>query len=682
MFFKGGAAAFMNTLITVLLLLVCLLLSNIVSHWLPSLPAALTQIVFGIIMAMSGITVRIQTEWFLLLFIAPLLYYEGRHFPREKLWKMKAPIFGNAIILVILTTLLGGLFINRIVPEIPLAAAFALAAILSPTDPVTVIGISKRIHVPGKVLSLVRGESLINDASGLIGFKYAIAAVMTGYFSLTSAILDFIYVFAVGTVSGFLLAFLVTMLRHTLHKKGVTDVTFYSLLSLITPFLIYFITEDLLHASGVMSVVAAGIFHSLAAERIGTYSAKERLLIDNSWSVLVFVLNGIVFILLGLNIPSSMIGTVADPNISNWLAVAYVIAIGIVILGIRFIWSLISSKYNHIRHRAEGAEKPGIKTSLLTSLLGARGAVTMAGVLSIPYLTANGAEFPNRSLIMFLASGTILFTLIAATIFLPKLSNNEKKEADSSNQKVLVATKRKLVMIAIKGFRQEMNKENKAVAYELIEEYKMMFTRIYSERDLKKGEAYLQDMTEVRLVGLKAERKYIQDLMEKNQLSEEDYNLFEKSLDHKEEALLNNVSADMKYLIGKILRNWRYPIGRNEEPKAKPKMGIGKYIQLKALHQAIESIKEYAKDRNIENSNIVQTVIFDYERTIEQLKATSYKYSEQKEEQREALRMKIIDMERAEINRMYESGEITHEQVKELRRFVNYTETIALYEYE
>ena len=672
----------MNTLITVLLLLVCLLLSNIVSHWLPSLPTALTQIVFGIIMAMSGITVRMQTGWFLLLFVAPLLYYEGRHFPREKLWKMKAPIFGNAIILVILTALLGGLFINRIAPEIPLAAAFALAAILSPTDPLTVIGISKRIHVPGRVLSLVRGESLINDASGLIVFKYAIAVVMTGYFSLTAAVLDFIYVFAIGALSGFLLAFLVTLLRHTLHKKGVTDVTFFSLLSLITPFLIYFITEELLHASGVIAVVAAGLFHSLAAERIGTFSAKERLLIDNSWSVLTFVLNGIVFILLGLNIPASMAETVANPDISNWLAVGYVAAIGTVILCIRFIWSYISSKYNYLRHKTEGAEKPGVKTSLLTSLLGVRGAVTMAGVLSIPYMTAGGTPFPNRSLIMFLASGTILFTLLAATIFLPKLSSNDKKEAESSNQKVLVATKRRLVMVAIKGFRLEMNKENKAVAYELIEEYKQMFTRIYSERDLKKGESYLRDMTEVRLVGLKAERKYIQDLMDKNQLSQEDYAIFEKSLDHKEEALLNNFGADMKYIIGRILRNWRYPFRRNDGSETRPKMGIGKYIQLKALQQAIESIREYAKERKLENSNIVQTVIFDYEKMVEQLKATSYKYSEQKEEQREALRMKIIDMERAEINRMYESGEITHEQVKELRRFVNYTETIALYEYE
>ena len=161
----------MDLLITVILLLICLVVSNIISHYIPMIPTALTQIALGILIALAynEFSLELETEWFLLLFVAPLLYNDGA-------------ILGNAIILVVLTTLGGGYLIHAVIPDIPLAAAFALAAILSPTDPVAVNGIAKRIHIPEKVLNLVRGESLINDASGLVAFNYAVAAVVTGYF--------------------------------------------------------------------------------------------------------------------------------------------------------------------------------------------------------------------------------------------------------------------------------------------------------------------------------------------------------------------------------------------------------------------------------------------------------------------------------------------------------------------
>lgn len=230
----------MDLLITVILLLVCLLVSNIVSHYIPSIPSALIQIFFGIgiALAFKNISLDIETEWFLLLFVAPLLYNDGKHFPREALWNMRAPIFGNAIILVLLTTIAGGYFIHWLIPSIPLAAAFALSAILSPTDPVAVNGIAKRIRIPDKVLHLVRGESLINDASGLVAFNYAVAAVVTGYFSLKEAVFDFTFMFLAGAILGLVLGLLITGIRFVLRKQGINDVTFHSLLQVITPFVI------------------------------------------------------------------------------------------------------------------------------------------------------------------------------------------------------------------------------------------------------------------------------------------------------------------------------------------------------------------------------------------------------------------------------------------------------------
>jgi len=670
----------MSVITISLILIICLLISNVISHYLPSIPTALTQILFGMMIAfaMDNILIELNTEWFMLLFVAPLLYNDGVHFPNEELWAMKAPIFGNAIVLVILTTLGGGYFISWLVPEIPLAAAFALAAILAPTDPVAVIGITTRVHIPRRIMSLVRGESLINDASGLIAFNYAIMAVATGSFVLQTAAADFVYVFIVGAGAGGLIGLFILWMRHYLHKQGITDETFYSLLSIITPFMIFLITENFLHASGVVAVVVAGVIHSLMDEHFEMTAVSEKLLSANIWSMLTFVLNGIVFLLLGLSIPSSMIQLIEDPNMGNWQAIAYVLLIGIVILGIRLIWSFLSSFYSYFRKKNSSHDKPSLKTCLITAIAGVRGAVAMAGVLSIPYVLSDGNAFPGRHIIIFLAAGVILFTLVLATILLPVLGENREKNGIDASDKDLIRLKKRILLIAIEGFKQEKHKDNEAVVYELIKEYRMMFRRLNLEHDYTDSNEYLRNITEVRLIGLKAERRCIEEMFRRNLITQDNYEIFDKAMNYKEEALLNSTSADVRYILGKIRRRLQYLKGGNKIKLAE-KMGLGKYIQLKAYRAAITALQEY--EGISEHPSIIQTVVFDYERSVEQLKSTKTQFSEKKEEQREKLRIKIIDLERIEISKMFETGEISYEQAKELRKFVNHTETIALYEY-
>jgi CPA1 family monovalent cation:H+ antiporter len=667
----------LSVLSIVLILIISLLISNVISHYIPSVPTALTQILFGMLMALASnnISIDLKTEWFMLLFIAPLLYNEGVHFPNEELWKMKAPIFGNAIILVSLTTIGGGYFIEWLVPEIPLAAAFALAAILAPTDPVAVNGIITRVHIPERIISLVRGESLINDASGLIAFDYAIRAAATGYFVAKTAAVDFIYVFSIGAAAGLIIGLIILWLRHHLHKQGITDVTFYSLLSIISPFMIYLVAEELLHASGVIAVVVAGVIHSLMEEHFEVTAAAEKLLTANLWSVLTFVLNGVVFILLGLSIPASMIQVIQDPNIKNWHVILFAILIGIVILGIRFLWSFLSSGFTYLS--GKGHEKPGLKTCLITAVAGVRGTVTMVGVLSIPYTLSGGIAFPGRHLIIFLAAAVILFTLLLATILLPILGEKKEEYDTSAEDRELIQAKKRILLVAINGFKQEKHKDNESVVYELIKEYRMMFRKLNVEHDYKDSSDYLRKVTDIRLFALNAERRVIEEMYFKNLISEDNFEMFDKSMNYKEEALLNTPGADLKYIFGKIRRRIHYMRSRNAG-KQIDKMGIGKYIQLKAYRAAITSMQELARES--EHPSIIQTVIFDYDRAIEQLKSTKAEFNEKKEEMREKLRIKIIDLERIEINRMFEVGEISYEQAKELRKFVNHIETIALYE--
>jgi monovalent cation/hydrogen antiporter len=674
----------MELLITIILLLFCLLISNIVSHYLPSIPTALTQIAFGVVMALlfSDFELELEAEWFLLLFVAPLLYNDGRHFPREELWKMRTSILGNAIILVLLTTIVGGYFVHWLIPSIPLAAAFALAAILSPTDPVAVNGIAKRIHIPASVLNLVRGESLINDASGLVAFNYAVAAVVTGYFSITEALTDFTYTFFIGAVAGLVLSLLIIIIHFILRKQGIQDVTFHSLLQVLTPFLIFIIAEEMLHASGVIAVVVGGIIHSLVSERTETMLAEEQVLTENIWSIVIFILNGIVFLLLGLNIPSSIVDTVEDPSLSNWLIIGYVMLIGMVILGIRFFWSYLFSIYEYKMNKKREIEKPSIKNTLLVSLTGVRGAVTMAGVLSIPFVIHTGQGFPERSLILFLAAGVIMFTLLAATIFLPFLSKSSG-ETEITDEDLVIRAKKKIMLSTIDKLYLEMNEENTAAAYELIDEYKRRIKQLnYQVARTEEEENNYSALVEIRLRALKEERNYVHQLVKKEKISEEVFAIFEKSLDYREEILCTNVQTGTRFLFGKAMRGWKRFVRKHRGNKSdrREQIRISKEVLLNSMKSALCYLEQWKE--TAEHKQQVESVILEYRRMVDRWEKPTASFNERLQEQIEELRLGIVDQQRAAIQKMYEKGEVNREQAKELRRFVHYIESVTLYEYE
>ncbi|MNO15776.1 Sodium, potassium, lithium and rubidium/H(+) antiporter [compost metagenome] len=671
----------MDLLITVIMLLICLVASNIISHYIPLIPTALTQIALGILIALAfnGFSLELETEWFLLLFVAPLLYNDGRYFPRDQLWNMRGAILGNAIILVVLTTLGGGYLIHAVIPDIPLVAAFALAAILSPTDPVAVNGIAKRIHLPEKVLNLVRGESLINDASGLVAFNYAVAAVVTGYFSLREAVFDFSYMFVTGALLGLVLSLIMTWIRFSLLKQGIKDATLHSLLQILTPFLIFIVTEEFLHASGVIAVVVGGIVHSLLRERTETMLAEEQVLTENIWSTVLFILNGIVFLLLGLNIPSTMQATVDNPNINNVLAVGYALVVGIGILAIRFIWSHFFAIYEYRKAKVGEVDKPTIKSSLVLTLTGVRGAVTMAGVLSIPYVVASGGPFPERSLILFLAAGVILFTLIVATIFLPMLSKGGAPGEETDEFLDMNEARTRVLRVAINKIKEEMNDDNKTAAYQLMDEYSRLLQPALDQWGAQRPDrpAMLGKITELHRVALKVERGYIQQVMADGGMDKEMFEAFEKALELREEKLSQSGRARFFFLVGSAVRDFRRAKRKYKEFAMKAE---GRTIQIHALQAALEHLQGLKKGN--ESDNLIQFVILDYKRGIARLKGTADAFSEKTEAQKEELRLLVMDAERAEISRMFENGDINREQARELRRAINQIESLTLYEHE
>ncbi|WP_025699940.1 cation:proton antiporter, partial [Paenibacillus durus] len=229
----------METFTAVLVLLGLIGLSKIVNRFIPFVPVPLIQIGFGVIAAAFswGIHLTLEPELFFVLFIAPLLFNDGRRTPRAELWNLRAPILLLALGLVFATVLVAGYAIHWMIPSIPVAAAFALAAILSPTDAVAVSALAGRVHLPKSIHRVLEGESLMNDASGLVAFKFAVAAAVTGVFSLPQAIGSFILIAAGGLLAGAALSFLLIRLSVFIRRLGMEDVTVHVLLQILTPFL-------------------------------------------------------------------------------------------------------------------------------------------------------------------------------------------------------------------------------------------------------------------------------------------------------------------------------------------------------------------------------------------------------------------------------------------------------------
>jgi len=658
----------MEILISILFLLVLLLVTNVLAHYIPFIPIALIQIAVGIIVALvaQNFTIEIESEWFLLLFIAPLLYYDGAHFPREQLWKMRLPILGNAIVLVLLTTIIGGFFVHWMIPSIPLAAAFALMAILSPTDPVAVNGIAKRVHIPERIMNLVRGESLINDASGLIAFKYAVAAIVTGYFSIQSATTDFLYMFFIGALIGVIGALALFWIRLHLRRIGIVDVTFFVLLQVLTPFILFFLSEEVFHASGVISVVAGGIIASIIKEKAESIIAQEQVVTQHVWSILTFTLNGIIFILLGLMLPTATNSVLVSEEIRNSVLILYVLAIGLIILFIRFLWTMLFNLLE--KQRFKNNDISTIKDHIITTLVGVRGTITMVGILSLPLIINGGGLFPERQLLLFLAAGVILFTLIMATIFLPLLSTQEALQ-----QSNLMHEKRKMIEHAIHSIQLETVEENAPIALSLTNQYKAMLLNIEREQSEGALQTYKQKILEARKLGMELEIYYTNQYMAEhgfNQLTQSEINYILKE----RKDTLNNRSFTL------LKRRLRYFLRERKLSKL-PANAIEQinHTKKELIDYVSSSIIRHVRETKDYPTDIAQRVEMHY-RHLQY--ASNKMVPSNQEELKEHLALIAIEAQRSLINEWYQAGNINGEVAKELRRFVNNLESVILLEEE
>ncbi|MDF3846016.1 Na+/H+ antiporter [Pseudomonas citronellolis] len=451
----------MQTVYTVLILLLVVGGTRLLAQLLP-LPLPLIQIASGAVLAWPslGLHVALDPELFMFLFIPPLLFADGWRMPKGEFWQMRWPILTMAFALVLFTVAGGGAFIHLLIPEIPWAAAFALAAVLSPTDALAVSAIAQN-RLPRRLMHVLQGEALMNDASGLVAFKFAVAAAMTGAFSLLDASLSFLLVAIGGLACGVVLSWLLGRIRAWMIRRGWDDPATHVVLMLLLPFAVYMVAEEF-GVSGILAAVAAGMMQSWTD--LLPRQTHTRVLNRSVWSMLEFAFNGVVFLLLGLQLPDILKSVTHHAGDSLWRSsqlLFYVLAVYAVLILLRFAWVWCYWKLSLRFERWWGIElggKPGepvLRLSAISALGGVRGAVTLAGVLSVPLLLGSGEAFPQRDLIIFIAAGVILVSLLAATLGLPALLRGLPVASNDQSELEYRSVWRRTAVAAIRMLEKE-----------------------------------------------------------------------------------------------------------------------------------------------------------------------------------------------------------------------------------
>ena len=523
----------MQTAYTVLILLMLVSVSRLVGRVIP-LPLPLVQIAAGALLAWPtlGLHVALDPELFLFLFLPPLLFSDGWRMPKREFWRLRGPILTLAVGLVLFTVVGAGYFIHWLLPTIPLPVAFALAAVLSPTDAVAVSAIAQS-RLPTPLMHMLQGEALMNDASGLVTFKFALAAALTGVFSLTDASVTFVLVAVGGLAVGVALSWLVGRLRSWMIARGWDDPATHVVFMLLLPFAAYVLAERL-GVSGILSAVAAGMMQSWLD--LLPRQTSTRLLNRSVWSLLEFAFNGLIFLLLGLQLPD-IIKAVVSNEASVWPTLLYrcfdVVAIFLVLLVLRFVWVQsiwrLSGWLRRWRGKGEMVSVPTARSCWLLTVGGVRGAVTLAGVLSVPMLMA-GAAFPERDLLIFIAAGVILLSLIAACIALPLLLRGIEKSPDDQRRNEVRDAWRKTAEAAIHALEGEEAKPQDAAEAALAAELKARIMseyrhqlEVFNDSAEAQALAFQMDLLErrLRLNALRAQRLELYRLSRHHQIGDD-----------------------------------------------------------------------------------------------------------------------------------------------------------------
>ena len=465
----------------------------------------------------------------LLVIVLPPILYQAALLTSWRDFKANLrPIGMLAIGLVIVTTLAVGATLKFFVPDLPWAAAFAFGAIVSPPDAVAATAILSSMNMPRRIVTVLEGESLVNDASGLVIYKFAVAAVLTGVFSLTDATVQFGALAVGGVAIGIAVSWLFVRV-HSILGDPFIEV----LVSMLVPFVAYIVAEHV-HTSGVLAVVAAGLFRGRFAPKM--VSAEMRILARSVWNIFVFLLNSLIFMLIGMQlslIVERLAGYTAF-ELTVWSA-----AVSAVAILVRIVWVYPATWLPRLLSRSlrEREPAPSNRELFIESWCGMRGIVSLAAALALPVTVQGGASFPHRDLIVFLTFVVIFVTLVGQGLSLAPLIRRLKLTSDSSVADEERHARTEMGRAALAAVERAARQEG--AAPEVVERVRAEF----AERLAIAGAGASADAEEavqakrLRIAAIRAERTELIRVWQENQISDDVMHHLEEELDYQESRL-------------------------------------------------------------------------------------------------------------------------------------------------
>jgi CPA1 family monovalent cation:H+ antiporter len=515
-----------------------------------------------------------------------------------------------------------------------------------------VAAVGKRTKVPSKIMGILSGESIINDASGIVCFQFAVVCVITGSFSIAGAAWRFALVGLGGILAGMLMTLVKYSIVKWLRSLGIENVALHLLIGILTPFIIYMASESL-GVSGILAVFTSGIAHSLARDKLNPDTVSLNIALDSVWSLLSFTFEGIVFVMLGTQLPG-ILKTIGGHSLDWWGVSGCVFALALIFAAMRFIWWALMVRKKAYQEQGKPIGK--IKSGIIFSLAGARGTVTLVSVMSIPLLLPSGAPFPERNLIILLASGVIVVSMLVTNFVLPLFV--ERKTEQRKNETELSACSEIIQKVATR-LLLEATEENRSAT--------TIVARGYFERNpaaIGKGIQETAEDKKLQAQALLWERENIIALLGKGEIGSDEAGHFLEVL----EARIRSVGGDKRMMheiawIIKHLIRFKHLMGRN-----------GKRNDFRELlgRNSLYVLEKLKAIKNPDNARAVEKLASSYEMVAAfhkglKMGGTDAAKGEGEESLVYEVATKGFHIERGLIQEMFETGRLSWETAKEMR---------------
>ena len=494
--------------VLVLIILILVMIANKLRVAYP-IVLVLSGLVLSFVVNFSNVTIDPELVFF--IFLPPLLYEAAWQVSWKEFWKWKRVILSFAFPIVVITSCVIAFVSSSLIPGFTLALGFLLGGIISPPDAISATTIMRQVNAPKSLVRVAEGESLLNDASSLIIFRFALAAVITGEFHFHQAAISFVLV----VIMGILIGLLVGLIFYSFHRWLPTTTSIEIVLTLITPYCMYYVAEHF-HFSGVLAVVSGGLFLSSKRQSMLTYQSRLQGL--NVWTTLGFVLNGLVFILIGLQLPS-IVNQLGDISLGK--AIGYGLAISFTLIIARLLCTLGASVFTRIMSNfiKVADPNPGWRAPLVLGWAGMRGVVSLAAALSIPLLIYEGHPFPYRNLILFITFVVILITLVFQGLTLPWLIRKvkiEDKFTSLSEQYQEIIIQKKIAQSSLQFLEEKygqvrLKNEHVNILFEKLKIDMNFFNQKFEEINSSQGNS-LKDYQNIYLELLQHQRSFLKKM--------------------------------------------------------------------------------------------------------------------------------------------------------------------------